>query len=70
MISANHFNGFIFYEGTLGAEWNINEILIPLFVNLESAEERFDYFMQDSMTSHTVKKTIQALRSVFEEFNG
>jgi hypothetical protein len=37
---------------------------------LAPAEERFNYFMQDSTTPHAAKETIQALRSVFGEFNG
>jgi hypothetical protein len=47
-----HIIGLIFYEETLDAECYINEILDQFFVNLASAEERFDYFM------HTLKETV------------
>jgi hypothetical protein len=42
-----------FYEGTLDAQQYLKAILKPFFVNLAPAEERFGYFMQDSVTPHT-----------------
>ncbi|PNF19933.1 hypothetical protein B7P43_G11471, partial [Cryptotermes secundus] len=50
-ISTNRITGPIIYKGTLDAQRYINEILNPFCVNLESTEERFGYFMQDSATS-------------------
>jgi hypothetical protein len=50
-IRATHIIGLTFYEGTLDAERYSNEILIPFFVNLAPAEERFGYFMEDSTHS-------------------
>jgi hypothetical protein len=43
---------------------------IHFFINLAPAEERFSYFMQDSMTPHTAKETIGALHGVFGELMG
>jgi hypothetical protein len=42
----------------------------PFFINFETVEESYSYFMQDGMTPHTAKETIQALRTVFGELNG
>jgi hypothetical protein len=42
--------GLIFYEGTLDAQRNINEILNPFFFNLAPAEKRSGYFTQDGAT--------------------
>jgi hypothetical protein len=49
-ISTNRIIGPIFHEGTLDAQWYINEVLNPFFVNLAPTEERFGYFMQDGAT--------------------
>jgi hypothetical protein len=63
--SANHIIGFTFYEGTLDAE-----ILDSLYlVNLPPEEQRFSYFMQDGMSPHTAKETIQALPGVSGELH-
>jgi hypothetical protein len=63
-ISAKRITGPIFYEGILDAQWYINEILNPFFVNLAPREERFGYFMQDGGNPHTPNKTIHALCTV------
>jgi hypothetical protein len=60
VISAKRIIGQIFYEGTLDAQPYINEILNPFFINLAPAEEKFVYFMQDSMTPHTAKEKNRA----------
>jgi hypothetical protein len=63
--SASRVIGPIFSERTPDAHQYINEILNPFFVHLAPAEERCNYFTQDTATSHTAKETIRAQRGVW-----
>jgi hypothetical protein len=67
MLRANNIIGPIFYEETLDAEWYIDEILNPLYSNMEPAEARLGYIIQDGASPRTAKETIWELCSVSGE---